>query len=176
MKNEVDLVIMDHLGFFDMADEKSDNRGTTEIMKQTRECVNQHDIPCVMISHVRKENTYDKKLLPDIEDIHGTSDVYKIATKVIITGKSQDTVSGNQHLRPTYMRISKDRFGDSVESYIMQVQYDIREARFQQEYDIGLSRMDKNKPSWSSLSDLEIKYPHWHNRLFKKPIIHPEIY
>lgn len=131
-----DLIVVDHLNYFDSHDDsKSENKVTEEIMKRIRDCVLIAKKPVLLLTHVRKKDGREKKLLPDMEDIHGSSNIYKIATKSIILGVdySQWTTGESS----TLIKITKDRYSEGLGRYAFRVGFNLRTRSYMDRYEIG---------------------------------------
>lgn len=162
---ECDLIILDHLNYFDShEDRKSENQVTSEIIKRMRDQVLEHQKPVILVTHIRKSDYHDKRLMPDMYDIHGSSDVFKIATKVVIFGKAKDVVSTDRKNRSTYVRIPKDRIAGDVDQYTALMNYSTVRGGYDQEYQLG--RLIKGDSEFKPLEGTE--YPYWFGKGRKK--------
>lgn len=138
--SETDLVIVDHLHYFDIED-SNENRGTKDIVKRMRDVGLRCNIPIILIAHLRKSDKYSKVKIPSLDEFHGSSDITKIATKVITLapcGDDFDYVSGKAY---TYMRILKFRKGGNRVYMPAVVLYDFREQDYLDTY--WLARLEK---------------------------------
>ncbi len=144
IRNHVDLVIVDHLNFFDShSDKLTENKATEEIVKRTRDCVLLHKIPVVLLSHVRKAD--EMKLIESMEDIHGTSNIFKIATKVLITAKDFSKDTENGLIYHSLFRANKDRYGDVADRYVFRCGFNIQTKEYEKSYQVGTIQKEKNK-------------------------------
>lgn len=134
IQHETDLVIVDHLNYFDF-DDDNENKALTDIVKRIRDLALLSCKPIVLVTHVRKKDRKDQSILPDIEDIHGTSNVSKIATKIIMLGPGKETSQKFKY--STYFRVAKNRINGSVSRYVARSDFDIRSNSYDQEFQIG---------------------------------------
>jgi len=102
------LIVVDHLHYIDSNDE-NENRALGETTKIIRDITLNIKKPIVLVAHLRKKDERAKKLVPDLDDIHGSSNVPKIATQTVFLEHAHDVDSGKWWLSPTYMAIRKDR-------------------------------------------------------------------
>lgn len=157
--SETDLVIIDHLHYVD-SDDPNENRGTKAIVQRIRDLQNKHGKPVLLIVHVRKADRARKsaQLIPHIEDIHGTSDAGKIATKAIMIAPAYDQTS-TPGLAPTYIEPSKCRADGSRTRFVGLVPYNFRTGRYEQAFELGRLSDDRSKflfvkdedlPAWAT--------------------------
>lgn len=107
IKDECDLIILDHIDYFDLVGGESENSQITDIMKTLRNINQVYRIPLIVFSHLRKK--YDKKqLFPTIDDFMGSSNKAKIAKTVILFGRDFET-EVQDCLSPTYCQVVKSR-------------------------------------------------------------------
>lgn len=116
--DKTDLIIIDHVQYFDF-DGDNENFAIKEIAKTTRSLVLENQVPIVLVSHLRKADRGSDSLCPGLEEFHGSSDLYKIATKAVTFSSGRITENG---LYETHFRFPKNRFDGSV-SRFMSVEY-----------------------------------------------------
>lgn len=136
IKDETDLVILDHLHYVDSADE-NENRGYKRTVKQIRDSALRAGKPVMVVAHVRKGDRRYEALLPNIEDFHGSSDIPKIATKAIMLAPDYETKTGKSSLWMTYMQIAKCRMDSSLTRYVARLIFDTRQDCYLQDYTLG---------------------------------------
>ena len=143
VSNESDLLIVDHVHYFDF-EEENENRAMKEIAKTARMLALEKKIPIVLVAHLRKRDRGNKQIVAGMEEFHGTSDLYKIATKVVTFSPGpkikDDKFVDHYH---TYFRIPKNRINGSVTRYIASVPYSIRGSKYEQEYRISNADAEK---------------------------------
>lgn len=110
IKDSADLVIIDHLHYFDMLAGENENKQEKEIMKSVNEAVERFNVPIILVSHLRKP--VDKRQrVPSIHDLMGSSDIGKIAHTVITTAPYFEMYDINNNKFPTFFSIPKSRVG-----------------------------------------------------------------
>lgn len=156
VESQTDLVILDHLHYVD-SDDSNENRGYKQVVKKIRDVALSIGKPVVVVAHVRKGDRRSGRLVPDIEDFHGTSDVPKIATKAIMLAPAHDQQSGSPTLWPTYMHPVKCRFDGSRTRYVGLLNYDARVNAYDPNFRLG--RLSAGGDEWeATASD---KLPEW---------------
>ncbi len=162
IKEETDLVIVDHLHYFDFID-SNENRATKEIMKTIMDCVQIVERPVVLISHVRKRDKRTNQLLPDIEDFHGSSEISKICSKAITLApapqemdplKQQDSLGSK-----TLMSILKNRTDGSRVGWVACLGYIYGSQSYQTRYALG--RLSYMGDAFKEVSPSDV--PKWAN-------------
>jgi len=151
IKHETDLIIIDHVHYLDY-DEEQQNQALKLIAKETRDLALITGKPIILVAHIRKQDLKNKTLAPHREDIHGSSDLGKIATAVITLGRGAPASTSKFR---TYVRIAKSRDDGSLENYVAECLFDIKKLSYDKKYKVGyLSRDGKKlvpiekKPDW----------------------------
>lgn len=157
--HETDLVIVDHIHFFDILDD-NENRGMKRIIKQVRELSCLFDIPIVLVAHLRKTDRRTKELCPGIDEFHGSSDITKIATRVVTLARGEMITPTQSE---TYMRIVKNRTSGGVCFYTAKMIYDLKRLSFNKRYYLGsLTDMGSKFRYINPINENEV--PHWINK------------
>jgi len=112
VQDQTDLVILDHLHYFDF-DDANENAAQKRIVKKIRDLALFAGKPVILIAHLRKSNGNFSPLVPDLEDFHGSSDIFKMATKSIIVAPALDQSSPDANSLMTYVRTAKCRVDGS---------------------------------------------------------------
>ncbi len=163
MKDQVDLIIIDHLHYFDFEDE-NENRAVKNVVKKIRDCALIHGKPVILIAHVRKSDRRMKQLIPDIEDFHGSSDTGKICTKALTIAPCYDEAHMIPNQRQTYFQILKCRMDASRTNLTGLLSFNVGLQRYEQEYFVGRLSFDgtefkklstKEVPFWASSAVLD---------------------
>jgi hypothetical protein len=156
IQEQTDLVILDHLHYVD-SDDNNENRGYKQIVKKIRDVALSIGKPVVVVAHTRKGDRRSARLVPDIEDFHGTSDVPKIATKAIMLAPAHDQQSGSPTRWPTYIHPVKCRFDGTRTRYVGLVTYDARANAYDGGFQLG--KLTPGGDEWQGVdSD---KLPEW---------------
>lgn len=158
-ERETDLVIIDHVHYFDY-DEKSENEAIKNIAKMVRTLTLENGIPIILVAHLRKKDRFNTDLAPGIEEFHGSSDLYKIATKVITLAPGPWSNDGR--LR-SFFRVVKNRFEGSVTRNIAEVTFNQREGKYEIGYRLGDIRDNRGE----EFVELSSDYPDWAERALR---------
>ncbi len=151
---ETDLIILDHVHYMDY-DDNNENRAVKEIAKTARMLALEMGKPIILVSHVRKTDKNSTSFAPGLEEFHGSSDLYKIATKAITIGPGAIHADGKIE---TYIRIVKNRFEGSVTRYIGKCFYGSKDGSYKKEYQIGDAYQSRD----TGFTQLDYRvYPAW---------------
>lgn len=157
ISRETDLVIVDHLHYFDFNSD-NENLDLKRTVKQIKDVTAFYRKPTVLVVQLRKADKRTRGLLPDIEEIHGSSDVSKIATKIIATAPAKDQERREPHVFPTYFRVLKNRTDGSRCYYTALSGFDARRNTYSKDFilgelssdDTGFKRIEGHEyPSWA---------------------------
>ena len=102
-----DLIIVDHLQYFDISNPKSELQEISEILKSIKTITQFSNIPVVLVSHLRKKG--NERGLPDQEDFYGTSNIAKISSLAITIAPAFTGENHAEGIYPTFFRIVKAR-------------------------------------------------------------------
>jgi replicative DNA helicase len=156
-RDSVDLVIIDHLHYFDYDSEK-ETPAISKIVKRLRDIGLFYHVPIVLISHLRKKGYNVKSICPSIEEFHGSSEITKSATVVVTISPDWESELRQSHLYPTYMRICKDRFDGSTKRFVLRTDFNIQTCNYEDKYEIGFLKNDGIKfDQLTNVCDI----PHW---------------
>ncbi len=158
IKDKADLVIIDHLDYFDYDEHTEENRAKKRTVKGIRDLALLTKIPVVLIAHIRKKDKMTKAIMPDLEDFMGSSDVYKISTMSVLLAPYKSESGGNPKSWPTLMRVAKFRVEGSVERYVGKVYFDIEKNEYEQGYSLGFFK--DGMETFEPIADLS-KTPRW---------------
>ena len=132
--SRTDLIIIDHVHYFDLDDE-NENRAIREIAKTVRTLALEEQKPIVLVAHLRKRDKQNEDLVADLDEFHGSSDLYKIATKVITFAPGRLTPEGTYE---TFFRVAKDRIDGGVTRFIGREFFSPKRGAYEQgKYQIG---------------------------------------
>jgi hypothetical protein len=110
---DADLVIVDHLHYVEVSDE-DENRGYKRTVTMIRDLVLGAGVPCILVAHLRKRDRNVRRIVPDIEDFHGSSDVIKVCTRAILLAPARAMPSSNPMTANTFVTVAKDRIGGAT--------------------------------------------------------------
>jgi replicative DNA helicase len=77
-----DLVVIDHLHYFQFESDMSDTENIGKIMRRLRTLTRERNIPIILVSHLRKKQ--NAKGAPDNDDLFGSSNIAKEAETVLL--------------------------------------------------------------------------------------------
>lgn len=185
VKDEADLVVIDHLHYFELMS-FNEYAEITEILKRIRELMVRIRVPIVLVSHLRRKSK--DRLLPDTDDFHGTSNIPKQADTCLLfsrfmNAKDEGEAIGEQiakSLYPTAIQVAKSRH-ERPASILGVVDYDAENRYYGQEYELWGVGYEfyklKNFPKWAkhrrdygdirhSKRDVSPVSPDWHDKGF----------
>lgn len=139
IKGKADLLVLDHLHYVDFPDD-NENRAHKDAVKEIRNLALLHSIPVVLVAHIRKGDRRNPSPVPDMEDIHGSSDIFKIATKAIMLAPARDqsvTEQTKSYRFPTYLRVAKCRQDGSLNWFVGLTSFDISKGEYDEQYVLG---------------------------------------
>lgn len=112
--DDTDLIIVDHVHYFDFEDD-NENRAVREIAKTVRTLAIEQQKPIILVAHLRKRDKFNDEIAAGLDEFHGSSDLYKIATRVITLAPGGPDEQGNFK---TFFRIPKNRIDGGVTRYL----------------------------------------------------------
>lgn len=149
---DADLVIIDHLHYFDMIDDTNEAKHLSAIMKRIKVITEENNIPVCLVSHLRKK--MGQRGLPDNEDFMGTSNIPKIASTCLLLSADPKNHKLADNKYSTVFRVSKSRAGAST-TLAARVMFDAREQKYEGSYTLG-------KVISGEFKELEIEeVPYW---------------
>jgi len=153
-RSEFDLIVIDHLHYFDNVSNDNENIHTTRIMREIKRYTEELSTPVALISHLRKK-TRDRGI-PDIEDLHGTSNIAKISSTTILLTPCYSKYDYHTMVYPTFIRYAKSRAG-IPQTLCALIDFDNKTKEYAENYDLywvnpqGEPEMiqDDNYPFWA---------------------------
>ena len=130
-KIDLDLIIIDHLQYFELTGKESEIQQTTGILRELKQLTDRYQVPVILVSHLRKKNK--DRGLPGQEDFYGSSNIPKIATTAIMISSDKSKTDYSDKLYPTLIRFVKSRVGIR-ETYAIRVNYNLNIRRYEKEY------------------------------------------
>lgn len=159
IQNRADLIILDHLHYVDIADD-NEVRGQRDTMKIIRDVALGCGRPVILVVHLRKRDMRSRELVPSAQDIHGSSDIFKICTHVVMLSPCRaPALESHWAKRNTFFHVPKDRMGGAT-GLVALCQYDIRTRTYADSYALG--RLEDNGATWTEL--IPDRWPHWAKR------------
>jgi hypothetical protein len=113
--------------------------------------------PVICVAHLRKKNNMFKKarLVPTLDDFHGSSELTKIATKALFLAPARD-VQVEPGFAATYMHVAKDRNSGRC-PYVACVKFDYSSWEYAPKYKLGDLSVDGTE--FEVIDEEAI--PHW---------------
>lgn len=139
-----DLIIIDHINYFDNVGKMTEQENLTYASKKINEMVNLHNVPVIVITHFNRSVKNPNQIVPDIHNIHGSSNLAKESTKIAFLSREKKE-DDNPYLFPTFIYPSKFRGMGSINNYVGCVNFDIRTNRYDSNYIVGRLSFDKSK-------------------------------
>lgn len=155
VKDRTDLIILDHFHYVDLPEGDNENRAMTDLVKTIRDVALISRKPFIVVAHIRKRDSRNKALVPDLEDIHGTSNLAKIATKALMLAPcfEQTRKPGEFY---TYMRVAKNRRDGSRTRFTAVCTFDTHRNAYRDEFILG--RLSQDGQKFEPLKDDEMPY------------------
>lgn len=141
LNDKADLVIIDHLHYFDTQDE-NENREFGEIVKAIRDLNQLTNIPVILVGHLRKKDKFSTELASDLDEFHGTSTVAKVSTTVITLGPG-GPVKDSDHRFATYFRIAKCRGDGRVKNFIGAGVFNSQMNHYEDKFSLGTQQRNQ---------------------------------
>lgn len=134
IKDETDLIIIDHIHYFDF-DGNNENKELGGAIKKIRDIALLTGVPIIIVAHLRKEMGVGKqqKLMPEIDDFHGSSDLSKICTKAVMISSRR---SSSNSVSRTFFHFPKFRQFGSARNYIFGCDYSLTANQYSDKYDV----------------------------------------
>lgn len=155
VRNETTLIVVDHLHYVDGDEDLDENRSLHETVKIIRDVSLHVGRPILLVAHLRKKDERARKLVPSIDDFHGSSNITKIATQVITLERATDIEPTKWYLSPTYMAILKDRRAGAPR-YVAVTNFNTITKTYAPEYTLGRIKGQRweplaqfDAPSWA---------------------------
>lgn len=156
VSKDASIIILDHLHYVDTEDSESDNRAMKRIVKAVRDASLGLNVPVVCIAHLRKASTPRAfRALPEVGDIHGSSDISKIATKIVMLSPAPSFDFGEAHIAPTAIQVLKDRYAGAC-PHVGICGFNMTRMAYQKKY--YLARLQGNGHTVTNLYQDELPY------------------
>ena len=107
---EVDLIIIDHIHYFDMFSDANENKQLTDIMLSINQITDFMATPIIVVAHLRKKMN-PKIIIPNKEDFMGSSNLFKVAHTCIMISPDYAAHDYDHYKYSTFFSIAKSRGG-----------------------------------------------------------------
>jgi hypothetical protein len=155
IKDDVDLIIADHIHYFDLFTD-NENRELADVIKKIKDLVQITGKPVVLAGHLRKSQRNERRIIPDLEDFHGSSDLPKIITKGIILAQDQYPTK-QMNFSATLMRVVKSRLFGSATKYVGLCYFDTNTNEYINKF--GIVRLTTDETDYEVIDEKE--WPEW---------------
>lgn len=156
IQDQTDLIICDHVHYFD-SDDENENRALKTTVKKIRDLALLAGKPVVLVAHVRKSERRIKQVVPSLDDVHGSSDITKIATKVIALAPCPQA-AGQGNRWPTYIRAAKCRVDGSRTKFVGLVGFNADTNAYERDYFLG--RLSPGEDEFEGIRSFN-EMPYW---------------
>lgn len=163
IQSDAELIVLDHLHYVDIEDE-NENRGFKNTVKMIRDVALGIGRPVILIVHLRKRDMRSKAIVPDIEMVHGSSDIAKICTRAIMLAPARSMPNAKTHLSNTFFYVPKDRVGGAT-GLVALCAFDRNTRSYSSRYTLGRMSADG-----SEFEPLEGNLPRWAKNAFKPEV------
>lgn len=135
IQDQADLIVIDHLHYIDI-DDDNENRGFKTLVKAVRDVSIAIGRPVLLVAHLRKSDRTRKRIVPDKEDFHGSSDIIKIATDTILLSPALCQPSHKTGVANTFFAIPKAREAGATRLVAL-CEFDWRTKTYADHYTLG---------------------------------------
>lgn len=151
IQHDADLIVIDHLHYFDMKDYANERTEINRIMQELKQLTDIYRIPIVLVSHLRRPSSNDA--IPSENDLMGSSNIAKQADAVILVFPNYTIESSHaEGIYPTFMRHTKSRLG-LPKNVFYSINYDATRKEYFEDYDVynydlksgGIQRLEHEK-------------------------------
>lgn len=132
IQNDADLIILDHLHYIDF-ETQNENAGYKALTKELRATALSIGKPIIAIVHVRKADRKLPEITPVADDIHGSSDIAKIGTNIIMLSRMYEE-SPEDPFTKTHIRIVKHRKDGTLTGFVGTSQYNWKKQAYSDRY------------------------------------------
>jgi energy-coupling factor transporter ATP-binding protein EcfA2 len=165
IQSDAELIILDHLHYVDIEDE-NENRGFKKTVKMIRDVALGIGRPVILVVHLRKRDMRSKSIVPDIEMVHGSSDIAKICTRAIMIAPARSMQHTDPGMSNTFFYVPKDRVGGAT-GLVALCTFDRNLRNYASEYALG--RMSFDGSEFEPLEREQI--PRWARRAHRPPSV-----
>lgn len=170
MRDDTDLVILDHLHYVDHErTDGNETRAMRELVQRIRDSQLSAEVPVLAVAHLRKADRRFAPLVPSVDEFEGSGHIGKTATKAITIAADRTFQTSAPHLWATYMRAVKFRRDGSAARVVARVTYDARTDTYEDAYTLG--RLIEGDRVFSELPSGD--FPSW-SRSALPPVAKPD--
>lgn len=157
ISNKVDLVVLDHIHFFTLADDRNENREMSDIIHEIRRIAQVIGVPIIIIAHLRKKQSGEVRgLIPSIDDFHGSSSLSKVVNTAVLFGSGGE-VPGRPGCFETYIKAEKSRTARNRIGITAKMVFDSRSNDYETDWQPGY--LSKDRTTFHPIADVDL--PGW---------------
>ena len=164
IQDQSDLIILDHLHYVDYGDSKSENAAVRQIVMRIRDVALEIGIPVIALAHLRKTQGGRPTLVPSIGDFHGTSEITKRATTVILLAPAVDDPCDVPHMAATYAVVAKHR-ARGASPFVARHEFHISAREYSRTYELG--RISMRGDEYTPIDPGRL--PRWAKNAYQRP-------
>lgn len=139
---EADLIILDHIHYITRKERVNEYDHIQDMVFTLKDLINRHEVPLVAAAHIRKEERGAKTILPTLDEIHGASDIAKVANHIFSFGpayslpcKDNPKNTVKPPVGSTLCRLLKTRTGRSgADRYAALMRFNLETKTYDPEY------------------------------------------
>lgn len=143
-----DLIVVDHLHYIDSKEDSNEATALGETVKTIRDVALNVGKPVLLIAHLRKKDSNSKRLVPTIDDFHGSSNITKICTHAITIERCSVLEMANWWQAPTFFSVLKDRRSGAA-PFVAMMEFDRRTKSYAGSYTLG--KLMKSGSEWQPI-------------------------
>jgi hypothetical protein len=158
LKGQSRLIVLDHIHFVDL-DARNEVAELSALIKRVRQTAQVLKIPVICVAHLKKSGR-SQGLVPEMEDFHGASNLFKTATTGIMMSKCEGITSADSRAigSPTLIKAVKSRLDGGLLYYTGMTFFNTYTNTYSPYYSVG--HLSKNGQKWESLKG---ELPYWVN-------------
>jgi hypothetical protein len=161
IQDQADLVIVDHLQYLDLPEDSDENRAYKRTVQMIRDLVLGAGKPVILVAHLRKRDVRARRIVPDLEDFYGSSDIIKVCTRAIMLAPARSMPSERPFAANTFIHVPKDRLGGAT-GLVALHEFHRGMRSYGAKYRLG--RASANGQEWEELEARD--RPRWARRCF----------
>ena len=143
--DRTDLIVIDHLHYIDAREDQYEAKSLSDTVMAIREMNLTFGKPVILIAHLKKKEQGSKRLVPEIGDFHGSSNITKVCTQAITIERCHVVQAAKWFLSPTFFSVLKDR-RDGASPFVAVANFDKRTKSYASTYTLG--RLKKGGSDW----------------------------
>ena len=152
-----DGIIFDHVHYVDVDKGSNENDTQHRVVKMLRNIALVKKVPIIAVVHLRKKppgSRKDRALVPEIDDIHGSSNLSKVATVALTLAPAYGVCAAQEafdgaRMSATYCRIAKNRADGDLVRVTPLIYFDSMVNEYRDGYSLG--RLTHGDTKWEQV-------------------------